>query len=126
MENSVGAVCNRLSSDVLSIQKLTGIQLGIICETLTILFFALIPALIFNRQIGLIFISCVLIALILIYINVKVQMSLDSHYKLLLEQASSVSYDCAHLLGPTDDFYRLITLSPMSRSLIGLISYSQA
>ncbi|CAF3527728.1 unnamed protein product [Rotaria sp. Silwood1] len=33
-ENSSGAICNRLSSDALAIQQMTGTRLGIICESI--------------------------------------------------------------------------------------------
>ncbi|CAF1214185.1 unnamed protein product, partial [Rotaria sordida] len=38
LENSSGAICNRLSSDALAIQQMAGARLGIVCESIAIKF----------------------------------------------------------------------------------------
>lgn len=89
-ENSVGAICNRLSSDAIAIQKMTGARLAVVCETLAMFVFAIILGLLVNKYITLILIVSFLIFVALAYIYMKLNSQCATRCRCLLDQASSV------------------------------------
>lgn len=89
-ENNVGAICNRLSSDAIAIQKMTGARLGVVCETLAMFIFAIILGMMVNRPITLILIASLSIFVILAYIYMKLNNWCTARCRYLVDQASSV------------------------------------
>lgn len=90
LENSVGAIYTRLSSDALAIQQLVGAQLGLTCEASAILLVFLIFGFTFSWQLTLIVLIPLSIISIIVYFNVLMEMKVNTRAKNLLQQGSSV------------------------------------
>ena len=90
VENSVGALCTRLSSHALGLQKITGVRLGVVCETSATIIFAVTLGAFYNWQIMFIFIICLVTVFVLLYAHVKIQKQLVVVSDSLSQQMTSV------------------------------------
>jgi ABC-type bacteriocin/lantibiotic exporter with double-glycine peptidase domain len=89
-ENSPGAICSRLYTDASSVQQMTGTRLGLICETLALIFFGLLFGILLSWQLTLIALSPLLLLIPAMYLSVRLEMWLNNLCDSIREQANMV------------------------------------
>lgn len=90
-ENNSGAICARLQTDVVSIQKMTGARLGVICEIAAMCVFAFAFGLWFSYQLTLILFVALIFLLIITFLDIRFKTKIAERTDQKLEQANSVS-----------------------------------
>ncbi|CAF4939480.1 unnamed protein product [Rotaria sp. Silwood1] len=90
LENSSGAICNRLSSDALAIQQMAGARLGIVCESIAMFGVGFVLAVLFSWQLTLIALCYIVSLFVLAFIQIRWQALLNKRSDCILGAASSV------------------------------------
>ncbi|CAF3933587.1 unnamed protein product [Rotaria sp. Silwood1] len=94
LENSSGAICNRLSSDALAIQQITGARLGIVCESIAMFGIGVVLGVLMNWQLTLVALFYFVSLFILAIVQIRWQARLNKRSDDILELASSVRPTC--------------------------------
>jgi len=89
-ENSSGAISNRLSSDALAIQQVTGTRLGMICESFSLFLSGLIFGLFFSWELTIITFIPLAILTVVNYVSIRVNMWSTQQISAIHERASTV------------------------------------
>ncbi|CAF4593909.1 unnamed protein product [Rotaria sp. Silwood1] len=89
LENSSGAICNRLSSDALAIQQMTGTRLGIVCESIATFGIGIVLGVLVSWQLALIVLLYIALLFLLAFIQIRWQTRLNKHSDSILGLASS-------------------------------------
>jgi len=89
-ENSSGAISNRLSSDALAIQQVTGSRLGMICESFALFASGLIFGLFLSWQLTIIAFIPLAILTVVNYVTIRVNMWSTQQISTIHERASTV------------------------------------
>jgi len=89
-ENSTGAICSRLYADASAVQKMAGTRLGLICETVALIFFGLLFGILLSWKLTLIALSPVLLLIPAMYLSVRFEMWLNNLCDSIREQANMV------------------------------------
>ena len=89
-ENSSGAISTRLSSDAIAVQQVVGTQLGIVFETVAMSSVGLVIGYLFNWKLASIFLAFILLMVILIFLEIRLQAQVNKQNSLLLNRSSSV------------------------------------
>ncbi|CAM4743628.1 unnamed protein product [Rotaria magnacalcarata] len=90
-ENSSSSIFTHLSSNALAIQQITGIRLGLLCETFVMILLALILGASFNWQIMLILLAFLGVAFVALFIFVEVKSRLGKRCSVLTDRANLLS-----------------------------------
>ncbi|CAF1207616.1 unnamed protein product [Rotaria sordida] len=89
-ENSSGAICNRLSSDALAIQQMTGARLGIVCESIVMFGIGVVLGVFVSWQLTLIVLSYIVSLFVIAVMHIRWQARLNKRSDDILGSASSV------------------------------------
>ncbi|CAF4302828.1 unnamed protein product, partial [Rotaria sordida] len=89
-ENSSGAICNRLSSDALAIQQMTGARLGIVCESIVMFGIGVVLGVFVSWQLTLIVLFYIVSLFVIAVMHIRWQARLNKRSDDILESASSV------------------------------------
>jgi ATP-binding cassette subfamily B (MDR/TAP) protein 1 len=89
-ENSSGSISNRLSSDALAIQQMTGSRLGMMCEAFALFVSGLISGILLNWQLTIIAFIPLTILIVVTYLSVRLNMWLTQQISTIHERASTV------------------------------------
>ncbi|CAF3942686.1 unnamed protein product [Rotaria sordida] len=89
-ENSSGAICNRLSSDALAIQQMTGARLGIVCESIAMFGIGVVLGVFVSWQLTLIVLFYIVSLFVIAVMQIRWQARLNKRSDDILELASSV------------------------------------
>ncbi|KAA0184398.1 hypothetical protein HAZT_HAZT005366 [Hyalella azteca] len=90
-ENSVGALCSRLSSDAAAVQGATGSRLGTIMQALTTLGLSLGLALYYDWRLGLVCVPFIPVVLVAVYLQSKILSGQSITESEVLQSAGKVS-----------------------------------
>ncbi|CAF2104120.1 unnamed protein product [Rotaria magnacalcarata] len=91
-ENSSSSIFTHLSSNALAIQQITGIRLGLLCETFVMILLALILGASFNWQIMLILLAFLGVAFVALFIFVEVKSRLGKRCSVLTDRANLADF----------------------------------
>ena len=100
-ENSSSAISIRLSSDVVALEQMVGIRLGVICEALTVAFFGFLFGIFFSWQLTIIVSLMFVIILLASYMKMHFTRRLSEQSDAILRRANAVRSDIHHF----DDCY---------------------
>ncbi|CAF4210088.1 unnamed protein product [Rotaria sp. Silwood2] len=95
-ENNSGAIFTRLSSDASAIQEMIGTRLGVICETLALMFFGILFGWFISWQLTLIVFSPLFILFIVIYGVVRLSLWVTEQSNQIFRQASTLAVEVIH------------------------------
>ncbi|CAF3700805.1 unnamed protein product [Rotaria sp. Silwood1] len=90
LENSSGAICNRLSSDALNVQQMAGFRLGIICESIATFGIGVVLGVLVSWQLTLTIVFYVVSLIVFAAMQIRWQARWNKHSDGILELASSV------------------------------------
>ncbi|CAF3693381.1 unnamed protein product [Rotaria sordida] len=90
LENSSGAICNRLSSDALAIQQMAGARLGIVCESIAMFVIGLVLGVLVSWQLTLIVLFYIVSLFVLAFMQICWQARLNKRSDCIMQLASSV------------------------------------
>ncbi|CAF3509580.1 unnamed protein product [Rotaria sp. Silwood1] len=90
LENSSGAICNRLSSDALAIQQMAGSRLGIVCESIATFGIGIVLGVLVSWQLTLIALFYIVSLFVIAFMQIRWQARLNKRSNCILELASSV------------------------------------
>ncbi|CAF1023749.1 unnamed protein product, partial [Rotaria sordida] len=96
VENTSGAICNRLSSDALAIQQMVGSRLGVVFESVAMFGIGIILGLLFSWQLTLIMLFFIISLFILSFMQIWWQARLNKRSDYFLGLASSLAVDIIH------------------------------
>ncbi|CAF4991842.1 unnamed protein product, partial [Rotaria sp. Silwood1] len=94
LENSSGAICNRLSSDALAVQQMVGSYLGIVFESVATFGVGIVFGFSFIWQLALIVIFYIVVLFVVAFIQIRWQARLNKRCDCVLGLASSVRRTC--------------------------------
>ncbi|CAF1315492.1 unnamed protein product [Rotaria sordida] len=94
LENSSGAICNRLSSDGLAVQQMVGSYLGIVCESVATFGVGLVIGFFFSWQLALTVLFYIVILFVVAFMQIRRQARLNKRCDYVFGLASSVSETC--------------------------------
>ncbi|CAF3820508.1 unnamed protein product [Rotaria sp. Silwood1] len=94
LENSSGAICNRLSSDALAVQQMVGSYLGIVCESVAAFGVGLVIGFFFSWQLALIVLFYIVVLFVVAFMQIRWQARLNKRCDCVLGLASSVRGAC--------------------------------
>ncbi|CAF1120538.1 unnamed protein product [Rotaria sordida] len=89
LENSSGAICNRLSSDALAIQQMAGARLGIVCESIAMFLIGLVLGVLVSWQLTLIVLFYIVSLFVLAFMQICWQARLNKRSDCIMQLASS-------------------------------------
>ncbi|CAF4898839.1 unnamed protein product, partial [Rotaria sp. Silwood1] len=89
LENSSGAICNRLSSDALAVQQMVGSYLGIVCESVAAFGVGLVIGFFFSWQLALIVLFYIVVLFVVAFMQIRWQARLNKRCDCVLGLASS-------------------------------------
>ncbi|CAF3861373.1 unnamed protein product [Rotaria sordida] len=92
VENTSGAICNRLSSDALAIQQMVGSRLGVVFESVAMFGIGIILGLLFSWQLTLIMLFFIISLFILSFMQIWWQARLNKRSDYFLGLASSSDF----------------------------------
>ncbi|CAF1250795.1 unnamed protein product, partial [Adineta ricciae] len=95
-ENSTGAICGRLFADASAVQQMSGTRLGLIFETVALIFFGLLFGMLLSWQLTLIALSPLLLLIPAMYTSVRVEMWLNRLCDRVRGQANMIAVEAIH------------------------------
>ncbi|UJR20034.1 hypothetical protein I4U23_023168 [Adineta vaga] len=95
-ENSTGAICGRLFADASAVQQMSGTRLGLIFETVAMIFFGLLSGILLSWQLTMIALSPLLLLIPAMYASVRVEMWLNGLCDLIHGQANMIAVEAIH------------------------------
>ncbi|CAF0891323.1 unnamed protein product, partial [Didymodactylos carnosus] len=90
-ENSTGALCTRLSTDAVAVQKVTGVKIGVFVKTLSNLGIGLALGFVFSWQLALVMLAFIVLTFVLCYIQIYSMARLNNKNKFIIEQAGQLA-----------------------------------
>ncbi|CAF4047793.1 unnamed protein product [Rotaria sordida] len=90
LENSSGAICNRLSSDALNIQQMAGVRLGIVCEFIATFGIGVVLGFFVSWQLTLTVLFYIVSLFVITVIQIRWQAQSNKQSDCILGLASSV------------------------------------
>ncbi|CAF3789236.1 unnamed protein product [Rotaria sp. Silwood1] len=94
LENSSGAICNRLSSDALAVQQMVGSYLGIVFESVATFGVGIVFGFSFIWQLALIVIFYIVVLFVVAFMQIRWQARLNKRCDCVLGLASLVRRTC--------------------------------
>ncbi|CAF2124172.1 unnamed protein product, partial [Rotaria magnacalcarata] len=95
-KNSSGVICDRLSTDALTLQQMTGTRLGIIFESFAMTCFGLLLGMIVSWQLTIIIFIPFLIIVVTAYLNLRLQMQMNEETNAIHGRASVLAVEVIH------------------------------
>ncbi|CAF1519660.1 unnamed protein product [Rotaria sordida] len=96
LENSSGAICNRLSSDGLAVQQMVGSYLGIVCESVATFGVGLVIGFFFSWQLALTVLFYIVILFVVAFMQIRRQARLNKRCDYVFGLASSFAVEIIH------------------------------